>query len=230
MQVKQNRCLRIITGCHQAYSVDHLHSEVEILQVGARLEMLYKQFLVSALRPAHPSHQVVLRSQGPRTNAEGRPMKETLSSKYYDSIQHFLNDDGVMSEVTYKRTLKTIHSDTVKQTISLQGINPLIGRRPPVVSTTEQKLPRPFRVIIHQLRSTQCSLLKCYQLKINTINNDLCPQCKSASQTVLYLFSCLAFPTTFNPMDLWSHPVEVARFLVTLPAFRSLPLQDLLPH
>jgi hypothetical protein len=31
-------------------------------------------------------------------------------------------------------------------------------------------------------------------------------------------------------MDLWFHPVEVPRFLVTLPALRSLPLQDLPLH
>jgi hypothetical protein len=139
LQTMQNRFLRLITGCHQASSVDHLHREVGILPVGIRLDMLCKQFLVSALRRAHPSHEVVLRPPGPRKNSKGRPMKETLSSKYLSSVDHFLSD-GIMSEVSYKRTLKTIHSDTVSHVKSIQGINPLLGCRPPPVSASEQRL------------------------------------------------------------------------------------------
>jgi hypothetical protein len=62
IQTVQNCYLHLITGCHQASFVDHLHREVEILPVGIRLDMLCKQFLV---RPAHPSHKVVLRPLSP---------------------------------------------------------------------------------------------------------------------------------------------------------------------
>jgi hypothetical protein len=65
IQTVQNRMLRLITGCHLASPIDHLHSEVAILPVGIRLDMLCKQFLISALRSAHPSHEVVLRPLGP---------------------------------------------------------------------------------------------------------------------------------------------------------------------
>jgi anthranilate/para-aminobenzoate synthase component II len=88
--------------------VDHLHREVEILPVGIRLDILYKKFLASALRPAHLSQDVVLLSPGPETNSKSRPMKETLSSKHLSSMEHFLSDE-VMSQVSYKRTLKSIH-------------------------------------------------------------------------------------------------------------------------
>jgi hypothetical protein len=33
IQVTQNRGLRIVTGCHQATSIDHLHAKYEILPV-----------------------------------------------------------------------------------------------------------------------------------------------------------------------------------------------------
>jgi hypothetical protein len=149
-------------------------------------------------------------------------MKETVSSKYLSSVDHFLSN-GIMSEVSYKQTLKTIHSDAISQAKSQQGINPLLGCRPPPVSASEQRLTHPFRTILRQLRSTHCSLLKSYQLKIAAVNSDLCPECQSASQTVLHLFIGPAFPTTLSLIDLWSHPVDVAHFLVTLPAFHGLP-------
>jgi hypothetical protein len=132
-----------------------------------------------------------------------------------------------MSQVSYKRAIKTIHSDTVNLAKSQQAINPLIGRKPPAVSITERKLTRPFRTIMRQLRSTQCSLLRSYLLKIKAVNDDVCPECLSASQTVLHLFCCPAYPTTLTPIDLWYHPVDSAQFLVTLPTFRSLPPLDL---
>jgi hypothetical protein len=184
--------------------------------------MLCKQFLVSALRPAHPSHDVVLRPPGPRTNSKGRPMKETLSSRYLSTVEHFLSN-GVMSQVLYKRTLNIIHSDAVKLAKSQQSVNPLLGRIPPPVSASEQRLTRPFRTVLRRLRSTHCSLLMSYKFKIKAATDDLCPQCQSASQSVLHLFQCPAFPTSLTPIDLWSHPVDIARYLVTLPAFRSLP-------
>jgi hypothetical protein len=75
IQTVQNRMLRLITGCHLASPIDHLHSEVEVLPVGVRLDMLYKQFLLSTLRPSHPSHEVVLRPLGPCKNSNGRPQE-----------------------------------------------------------------------------------------------------------------------------------------------------------
>jgi hypothetical protein len=215
IQTVQNRMLRLITGCHLASPIDYLHSEVGVLPVGIWLDMLCKQFVVRALRPAHPSHEVVLRHLGQRKNSKGRSMKETLSSKYLEAVQHFLHN-GVMSQVSYKRTIQIIHSDTVNLAKNQQEINPLIGCKPPAVSITERKLTRPFRTVMRLLRSTQCSLLKSYQLKIKAVNDDVCPECQSASQTVLHLFCCPAYPTILNPIDLWYHPVDTARFLVTL--------------
>jgi hypothetical protein len=105
------------------------------------------------------------RPQGPRTNKHGRPMKETLSSKYGASIEQYLHN-GVMSEVSYKRSIQSIHTEAVSSARSRQGQNPLIKRRPPAVSESEDSLPRPFQTTLSQLRSTYCSRLKSYQLKI----------------------------------------------------------------
>jgi REP element-mobilizing transposase RayT len=141
LQTVRNRGLRIIIGCHQAASEDHLHSEVEILPVQDHLDMISKQFLVSALRPAHPSHEVVRRLPGPRKNKCGRPLKETLSSKYGPSVEKYLQN-GVMSEVFYYKTLQAIHTEAVSDAKKKQRHNPLIQCHPPAVSASEGSLPR----------------------------------------------------------------------------------------
>jgi hypothetical protein len=155
-------------------------------------------------------------------------MKETLSSKYFDSIEQFLHE-GVMSQVSYKHAIQTVHSESISIARNQQSVNPLIGRKPPVVSITERKLSRPFRTVLRQLRSTKCSMLRDYLLKSKAVDDDTRPECQSAPQSVLHLFSCPAFLTTLTPIDLWYHPVDAIRFIVNLPAFRSLPPLDIPP-
>ena len=48
LQLVQNRALSLVTGCHTASSIDHLHAETETLPVGDHLELLSAQFLACA--------------------------------------------------------------------------------------------------------------------------------------------------------------------------------------
>ena len=45
IQRAQNEVLRIITGSHKMSSIDHLHSETEMLQVEDHLNLLSAQYL-----------------------------------------------------------------------------------------------------------------------------------------------------------------------------------------
>jgi hypothetical protein len=84
----------VVFALSLATSVDHRHSECEILSVGPCLNMLCRQFLASALRPAHPNYKLVLRPSGPRK------IKETLSSKFLASLDKYTEfSNGVVSEV-----------------------------------------------------------------------------------------------------------------------------------
>ena len=64
------------------------------------------------------SHDLVRLLPGPRGNKNGRPLKETLSSKYMHVVEPLLNQDGVMAEVSYKRALSTIHTSAVCDAIN----------------------------------------------------------------------------------------------------------------
>ena len=70
LQLVQNRSLRLITGCHTAAAIDHLHSETEILPVEAHLHLLSAQYLARALQLGHTSHAVVTLPSGPRRKKE----------------------------------------------------------------------------------------------------------------------------------------------------------------
>jgi hypothetical protein len=79
LQFIQNMAMHLITGCHKASSIDHLLAVTKMIRVSEHLGMLCAQYLASCLNPTHPSHEVVLLPPGPRTNNQGRPLKETLA-------------------------------------------------------------------------------------------------------------------------------------------------------
>jgi hypothetical protein len=101
LQFVQNSALCLIPYCHKATDIDHLHAETKFMPVATHLSMLCTQFLASCLRTSHPSHNVVKLPPGPRHNVYGRPLKETLSSKFQDAVSPFLTN-GIMQECDYK--------------------------------------------------------------------------------------------------------------------------------
>jgi hypothetical protein len=136
--------MRLITGCHMASSIDHLHAESKLLPVAEHLTMLCSQYLASSFRPSHPSHDVVLQPPGPRKNSQGCPLKETLSSKFLDTVSPHLSG-GIMPEVSYKRAKDALHTDAVCAYLLSTGVNPVLGTKPPDVHPSEETLPRVYR-------------------------------------------------------------------------------------
>jgi hypothetical protein len=90
LQYVQKLAMRLITGCHKAADIDHLHAETKIMPVAAHLSMLCMQFLASCLCPSPHSHDVVKLPPGSRRNTHGRLLKETLSSRFQDAVSSYL--------------------------------------------------------------------------------------------------------------------------------------------
>ena len=61
LQTMQNNCLRVVTGCHAAALMEHLHRETQTLPVNDHLQLLSRQFLATSLQQSHPSYDVVSR-------------------------------------------------------------------------------------------------------------------------------------------------------------------------
>jgi hypothetical protein len=224
LQVIQNSAFRTVTGCHLKSPIPFLHSECGELMVKDHLELLCAQYLASAMRPSHPSHDVVTSPAGPRH------MKETLHSKCIDLVEPHLTG-GLMLEINYKKSIDALHSSAVTKAICAAGPNVVLGRHPPKFNPEELTLSRAHRCAIRQLKSGYCHRLNTYLHSIGKAVNDLCPECGIASHTTAHIFQCRSFPTDLILDDLWLKPREVAQFLSSLPFFiRHLPPVAPLPR
>ena len=217
LQLVQNRALRLATGAHQASSVDHLHSETDVLPVEPHLRLLLAQFLARALQPGHPNHETVLLPPGPRQ------MKHTLRSKVGHLVDPHL-DDGILAPGSFPAIKNRLHTQVVQETISSYAPNRVLGYRPPKISGSEKHLPRQSRATLSQLRSGHCARLADYQMRIGKVNSDECPDCLSLPASVSHLFECPSNPTTLTTLDLWTNPCEAIRFLQSTNSFNHLPV------
>ena len=59
-----------------------------------------------------------------------------------------------------------------------------------------------------------------HRMGLSTCN--LCTCCRQVVHTVQHIFSCPAYPTELNQLDLWIRPVAVVEFLRTLPFINLL--------
>ena len=62
IQYTQNEALRIATGCHKMSSIDHLHTEAEILKVREHSELLSAQYLARCLEPGNVCHPITTKA------------------------------------------------------------------------------------------------------------------------------------------------------------------------
>jgi hypothetical protein len=69
LQNVQNAGIRLMTGAYLMVDTDHLLAETGLLSVKDHLGLICKQFLASAYRRDHPSHQV---EQLPTGTSPGR--------------------------------------------------------------------------------------------------------------------------------------------------------------
>ena len=216
LQLVQNRALRLVTGCHNASAVDHLHAETEILPVGDHLELLSAQYLAGASNPNHPAHRIVNLPPGHRS------MKKTLRSKVGHLVEPYLVN-GVVPAGAYKPTIDGIHTKVVQEARNKSSANRVLGTPAPRIDDSESSLSRPTRAVLAQLRSGHCAKLQDFQLRIGKVASDNCPECRLFSDSAEHLFSCPAHPTSLSPEDLWRQPREVASHLSSFTAFSQLP-------
>ena len=124
LQTIQNAALKVVTGCHQMASQNHVHAECQMLTVDQHLQLLCTQFLASALRPGHINNNSVRAPSGPRRIA--LKSKHRLNELFMDAVHPHLSN-GILEPNEYKRVLSTLHTSAVQASIALQGVNPLLG-------------------------------------------------------------------------------------------------------
>jgi len=131
LQIIHNSSARIATGCHQRASIDHLHRETQLLRVEQSLGLLCSQYLASALRPNHPSFQIVSQP------TSQTPKKHTLRSRYLPSVSPYLTG-GTIDPLEYENIRNDLHHQTVQAAIQSQTPNPILQDIPPIVHPVEK--------------------------------------------------------------------------------------------
>ena len=207
IQYTQNEALRIATGCHKMSSVDHLHTEAEMLKVREHSELLSAQYLARCLEPGNVCHPITTRA------APERRMKETLYTKHRNTVE------PMMVKNDRKATLQALHTDAVDKAVRSQERNVVLDGRPPPISSSEKELYRRERSTLAQLRSGHCRLLGSYKSRIKKdASLNVCSDCGTSPHDVTHLFICPAHPTTMIPSDLWNRPTDIVRELNYLEA------------
>ena len=127
IQYTQNEALRIATGCHKMSSIDHLHTEAEMLKVKEHSELLSAHYLARCLEPGNVCHLITT-----RTTPE-RQMKERLYTRHRNTVEPMIIKND---------TLQTLHTAAVVKAFQCHERNVVLDGRPPPISNSEKELTR----------------------------------------------------------------------------------------
>ena len=181
IQRAQNEALRIITGSHNMASIDHLHSEPEMLQVENNLNLLSVQYLIQCLDTTNACHHITKMELPPRE------MKETIFTRHNQTLLPPLANNR-------KDTLQALHTSFVNTAMDNMKDNRLLNNWPPPINDEETPLSRRQRTTLSQLRSGHCELLNSYKKRLKQSDSSSCPDCGMDPQDVPHLFDCMAHP------------------------------------
>ena len=197
----QNEALRIATGCHNMSSIDHLHTEAEMLKVREYSELLSAQYLARCLEPGNVCHPITTRA------TPERQMKETLYTRHRNTVEPMMVNNDRKA---------TLHTVSVVKAVQCHERNVVLDGRHPPINNSEKELTRKECSTFAQLRSRHCRLLQSRVKK--DANLDVCADCGTTLHDVKHLFVCPVHPTTLIPSDLWSRPTDAVRELSYLEA------------
>ena len=112
-------------------SIDHIHSETEMLQVEDHLNLLSAQYLVQCLDTENVCHHITKMDLPPRE------MKETIFTRHNQTVLSLLANNR-------KDTLHALHTSFVNTAIDNMKDNRLVNNRPPPINGEETLLSRRY--------------------------------------------------------------------------------------
>ena len=182
IQRAQNEALRIVIGSHKMSSIDHLHSETEMLQVEDQHNLISAQYLVHCLDTENVCHHITKMDPPPRE------MNETIFTRHNKTVLPLLANKK-------KDTLQAIHTSFVNRAIDNMTDNRVLNNGPPPINDEETHLSRRQRASLSQLGSGYCKLLYSYKKRLKLTDSSSCPDCRMDPRNVPHLFNCTAHPT-----------------------------------
>ena len=129
IQRAPNEALRIITGSHKMSSIDHIHSDTEMLLVEGHLNLLSAQYLVHCLDTENVCHHITKMDQPPKE------MKKPILTRHNQTVLPLLANNK-------KDTFQAIHTSFVNRAIGNMTDNRVLNNRPPPFNDEETHLSR----------------------------------------------------------------------------------------
>ena len=202
LQRVQNQALRVATGCTAMSEVHHLHQETKVLPLKEHATMVTKQYVAACFHSAHPGNKHLGKPPPARSRLKPTLVRhqEEVSSKF-------------QADLTYKQTLTSLHTESVRDAIASYAPNRVLKGPPPEVNKEELTLSRPDRVKLARLRSDFCPSLNSYMSRLDNQVQNVCPLCEETPHDTNHLFGCRKNPTTLTVLDLWTNPKEAAIFI-----------------
>ena len=160
-----------------------------MLSVQDHHSLIRSQYLAGDLQPNNPSHSVVTLPSG------SRYMKLAIQSRFLHIHRAVFYRPLIMGPPTSPFILELFpvpslfHLITVYFTVF------------PKIAPEEANLPRPYRSILSQHRSSFCSSLHSYLERIELIPSPLYPCCGVEPHTIFHIFSCSSHPTPLTELD-----------------------------
>ena len=171
----QNEALRIATGCHKMFSIDHLHIEADMLKVREHLELLSAQYLARCLKPGNVCRPITIKA------THDRQIKETLHTRHRNTVEPMIVKNN------RKVTFQALHTDAVYKAVKSHERN-VDDRLPPISSSGKD---RQKRSTLAQLRSGYCRLMGSYKSRIKKdASLNVCADCDTTPHDVKHLFVC----------------------------------------
>ena len=205
LQRTQNTALRLITGCHRMTHIPDLHRETNLLPVKEHNYLLSSQYNLACHSSTHPNYHLTRTPNAPRNKQPEIP-KTNL-----DQLTPLLDEDKNLLDL--KTGLKELHTLHVRNTLENYPPNTVLNARPPKIHKDETHLSRPTRTTLAQLRTGYSKTLQSYMHRLDPTIPDICPDCLLHPHTTQHLFNCPTYPTDLTPTDLWTKPIECARYL-----------------
>ena len=175
IQRAPNGSLRIITGSHNMSSIDHLHSETEMLQVEDHPNLMSAQYMVQCLDTENVCHLISKMDLPPRE------MKETIFIRHNQTVLPLLASNG-------QETLQAFHTSFVNTAIDNMKDNRVLNNRLPPINDEETLLSRRQRTPLSQLRSGHCKPMNSYTKRLKQSDSSSCPDCGMNPHDMPHLF------------------------------------------
>ena len=115
------------------FSIDHLHTEAEMLKVKEHSELLSAQYMARCLEPGNVCHPITTRA------TPERQMKEMLYTRHQHTVE------PMMVKNDRKSTLQALHTAAVVKAVQCHERNVVLDDRPPPISNSEKELTRKER-------------------------------------------------------------------------------------